>query len=54
VPIFSRSVSHVATHEHFIVQVQSFARDHFEARMQGMQGGTVTTESLHGRMGSDG
>jgi hypothetical protein len=29
-------------------QCSPFARDHFEARMQG---GTITTESSHGRMG---
>jgi hypothetical protein len=41
----------VATREHFTISVQSFVRDRFEARMQGV---TVTTKSSHGRMGSVG
>jgi hypothetical protein len=41
----------VATREHFTVPVQSFERGRFEAQMQG---GTATTESSHGRMGSVG
>jgi hypothetical protein len=42
--------SRVATREHFTVPVSSLLRGgRFEGRMQD---GTVTTESLHGRMGS--
>jgi hypothetical protein len=48
----SQSDSRVATREHFTVPVLSLLRgDRFEGRMQD---GTVTTESLPGRMGSVG
>jgi hypothetical protein len=48
----SKSDSRVATLGNFTVPMQSLLRgDRFEGRMQD---GTVTTESLHGRMGSVG
>jgi hypothetical protein len=48
----SQSVSRVATREHFTVLVLSLLRgDRFEGRMKD---GTVTTESLPGRMDSVG